>query len=88
MSIKRKYYDDDFKKQIVNNIQNQSNHTYRSLSKEYDMAIYTIRQRVVRYNSTKSFDAEGNRTDEEKRLIELEKKVYLGLAIIINIQQN
>ncbi|MDO5707198.1 MAG: transposase, partial [Andreesenia angusta] len=30
--MKRKYYDDDFKKQIVN-IYNQGNHTYRSLSK-------------------------------------------------------
>ena len=73
MSIKRKYYDDDFKKQIVN-IYNQGNHTYRSLSKEYDIATSTIRQWVVRYNNTKSFNTEDNRTDEEKRLIELEKK--------------
>ena len=70
----KKLYDEDFKKQLVK-IYNQGNHTYRSLSKEYDIATSTIRQWVVRYNNTKSFNAEDNRTDEEKRLIELEKKV-------------
>ena len=33
------------------------------------------RQWVIRYNNTKSFNAEDNRTDEESRVIELEKRV-------------
>ena len=34
-----------------------------------------MRQWVIRYNNTQSFDVEDNRTDKEKRLIELEKRV-------------
>ena len=30
---------------------------------------------VIRYNNTRSFNAEDNKTDEEKRIKELEKKV-------------
>jgi transposase len=30
---------------------------------------------VLRYNNTKSFNVEDNRTEEEKRVIELEKRV-------------
>ena len=72
--MSRKYYDENFKKQIAN-IYNQGNHTYRSLSEEYGIAISTMRQWVLRYNNTKSFDVEDNRTKEEKELIELRKKV-------------
>jgi transposase len=72
--MSRKNYDENFKKQIAN-IYNQGNHTYRSLSEEYGIAISTIRQWVIRYNNTQSFDAESNRTDEEKRIMELEKRV-------------
>ena len=72
--MSRKHYDENFKKQIVN-IYNQGNHTYRSLSEEYGIAISTMRQWVIRYNNTQSFNAEDNRTNEENRVIELEKKV-------------
>ena len=72
--MSKKHYDENFKKQIVN-IYNQGNHTYRSLSEEYGIAISTMRQWVVRYNNTQSFNAEDNRTDEEKRVRELEKRV-------------
>jgi transposase len=34
-----------------------------------------MRQWVIRYNNTRSFNAEDNKTDEEKRIKELEKKV-------------
>jgi transposase len=34
-----------------------------------------MRQWVIRYNNTRSFNAEDNKTDEEKRNEELEKKV-------------
>lgn len=30
---------------------------------------------MLRYNNTKSFNVEDNRTEEEKRVIELEKRV-------------
>lgn len=72
--MSRKYYDENFKKQIVN-IYNQGNHSYRGLSEEYGISISTMRQWVVRYNNTQSFNAEDNRSDEEKRVIELEKRV-------------
>ena len=34
-----------------------------------------MRQWVIRYNNTRSFNAVDNRSDEEKRIIELESKV-------------
>ena len=70
----RKHYEENFKKQIVN-IQNQGNHTYRSLSEGYGIAISTMRQWVIRYNNTQSFNAEDNRTEDENKIIELEKKL-------------
>jgi transposase len=74
MKMSRKRYEENFKKQVVN-IYNQGNHTYRSLGDEYGIAPSTMRQWVIRYNNTKSFSAEDNRTDEENRVIELEKRV-------------
>ena len=70
----KKRYDEDFKKQLVK-IYNQGNHTYRSLSEEYDVAAPTIRTWVIRYNDSKSFKLDDNRTEEEKELIKLRKKV-------------
>ena len=72
--MSKRYYEENFKKQIVN-IYNQVKHTYRELSEQYDIAPSTMRQWVMRYNNTKSFNAEDNRTEEENELIELRKKV-------------
>lgn len=72
--MSRKHYDENFKKQIVN-IYNQGNHTYRSLSEEYGVAMSTMRQWVIRYNNSKSFNVDDNRTEEEKEIIELKKKL-------------
>ena len=72
--MSKKYYEENFKKQIVK-IYNQGNHTYRELSDQYGIAASTMRQWVIRYNNTRSFNAEDNKTDEEKRIKELEKKV-------------
>lgn len=72
--MSKKYYEENFKKQIVK-IYNQGNHTYRELSAQYGIAASTMRQWVIRYNNTRSFNAEDNKTDEEKRIKELEKKV-------------
>ena len=70
----RKRYDEDFKRQIVK-IYNQDNHNYRSLAEEYGVADPTIRTWGLRYNNSNSFDVEDNRTEDEKELIELRKKV-------------
>ena len=72
--MSKKHYEENFKKQIVK-IYNQGNHTYRELSEQYGIAASTMRQWVIRYNNTRSFNAEDNKTDEEKRIKELEKKV-------------
>ena len=70
----RKRYDEDFKKQLVK-IYNQGNHSYRSLAKEYGVSAPTIRTWVMRYNDSSSFKLDDNRTEKEKDLIELRKKV-------------
>ena len=70
----RKRYDEDFKKQLVK-IYNQGNHSYRSLSDEYNVAAPTIRTWVLRYNNSNSFELKDNLSEEEKELIELRKKV-------------
>jgi transposase len=70
----KKHYEENFKKQIVK-IYNQGNHSYKELSERYGIAASTMRQWVIRYNNTRSFNAEDNKTDEEKRIKELEKKV-------------
>ena len=72
MTTKR--FDEDFKKQIVK-IYNQGNHTYRSLAEEYGISPPTVGTWVRRYNNSKSFDINNNRTEEEKELIELRKKL-------------
>ncbi len=70
----KKRFDEDFKKQLVK-IYNQGNHSYMSLSEEYGVSAPTIRTWVIRYNDTKSFNLDDNRTDEEKELIELRKRL-------------
>ncbi len=72
--MSKKSYKENFKKQIVK-IYNQGNHSYKELSDQYGIAPSTMRQWVIRYNNTRSFNAVDNRSDEEKRIIELESKV-------------
>jgi len=69
-----KHYEENFKKQIVN-IYNQGNHSLRELGDEYGISTSTINGWVRRYNNTGSFNINDNRTDDEKELIELRKKV-------------
>ncbi len=66
----KKHYEENFKKQIVK-IYNQGNHSYKELSERYGIAASTMRQWVIRYNNTRSFNAEDNKTDEEKRMVDL-----------------
>lgn len=70
----RKHYEEDFKKQIAE-IFNQENYTYRKLGEEYKIAPSTIRGWLNRYNKSKSFDIDDKRTEGEKELIKLRKKV-------------
>ena len=70
----KKRFDEDFKKQLVK-IYNQGNHSYMSLSEEYGVSAPTIRTWVIRYNDTKSFNIDDNRTEDEKELIELRKRL-------------
>lgn len=53
----------------------KGNHNYRDLDEQDGVSPSTLRQWLIRYNSTKSFNAEDNRIDEENRVIELEKRV-------------
>ena len=69
-----KHYEENFKKQIIN-IYNQGNHSLRKLGDEYDISTSTINGWIRRYNNTRSFNINDNRTDDEKELIELRKKV-------------
>ncbi len=45
------------------------------MGEEYDIAPSTIRGWVNRYNNSNSFDIDDNRTEEEKELIRLRKKL-------------
>ena len=69
-----KRYDEDFKKQIVK-IYNLGNHSYRSLSKEYGISTASISHWVNRYNKSKSFDINDNRSQLEKENIKLKKQL-------------
>lgn len=69
-----KHYDENFKKQIVS-IFNNGNYTYRGLADEYGIAVSTIRDWVIKYNKTGSFNIDDNRTEEEKEIIRLRKKL-------------
>lgn len=70
----RKRYDEDFKKTVSKDLQPRESQ-YRSLDDEYGVAGPTIRNWVIRYNNSNSFDIDDNRTEEEKELIELRKKL-------------
>ena len=45
------------------------------MGEEYGVSGPTIRNWGIRYNKSNSFDIDDNRTEEEKELIELRKKV-------------
>ena len=45
------------------------------MGEEYEIAPSTIRRWVNRYNNSNSFDIDDNRTEEEKELIRLRKKL-------------
>ncbi len=69
----RKGYEEQFKKQIVSLYNNGK--SLADLNRDYGVAKSTISTWVKRYNNSMSFDINDNRTEEEKELIALRKKV-------------
>jgi transposase len=73
-----KYYEDEFKNQIVALYNNGK--SLAAINREYGIAKSTISTWVSRYNKTGSLNIDDNRTEQEKELIALRKKVkYLEM---------
>lgn len=72
MAGKTKNYTEEFKKQIV--ALKMNGKSTSELAKEYDIAKSSILKWVKDYNSTGSFKAKDNRTEEENELIRLRKE--------------
>jgi len=68
-----KRYEEPFKKQIVALFSNGK--SLAEINREYGIAKSTVKEWVERYNSSGSFSVNGNRSEEEKELIALRKKV-------------
>lgn len=73
MSNTNKRYTDEFKLQIVNLFNNGK--PIKEIVAEYNIARSTVNKWASDYNSTKSFKAKDNRTQEENELIKLKKEV-------------
>ena len=69
---KRRAYSDEFKQQMVTLY--NSGKPRSEIIREYELTPSTLAKWIQQYNNTKSFKAKDNRTDEENRLIELEKE--------------
>lgn len=73
MSRKKKSYTKEFKKQIVALVNNGK--SINSVAEEYEIAKSTVHTWVSNYNNSGSFKACDNRSEEENRLLELEKEL-------------
>ena len=72
MSKKGVRYEDNFKKQIVELVNNGK--SIPEISKEYDLAKSNVYKWINDYNNSGSFKAADNRTEEENKLLALEKE--------------
>jgi transposase len=72
MSNRSKRYKEEFKKQIVELINNGKNVT--EIVNEYNIARSTVNKWVKDYSTSGSFKAKDNRTQEENELIKLRKE--------------
>lgn len=68
-----KRYEEEFKKQLVALYNNGQ--SLADLNREYEVAKSSLKQWIERYNETKSFNVDDNRTKEEKELIKYKKDV-------------
>lgn len=69
----RRNYTDEFKQQMVQLY--NSGKPRSEIVREYELTPSSLGKWISYYNETGSFKEQDNRTDEEKRLIELEKEV-------------
>lgn len=72
MSNRSKRYKEEFKKQIVELVNNGKSPT--EIVKEYNIARSTVNKWVHDYSTSGSFKAKDNRTKEENELIKLRKE--------------
>ncbi|BEP27995.1 hypothetical protein HLPR_27120 [Helicovermis profundi] len=72
MSKKNKHYTDEFKVQIVNLIKNGKPQI--EVVNEYNIARSTVYKWITDYNTTGSFKAKDNKSDEDKELDKLRKE--------------
>lgn len=68
-----KRYEEEFKKQIVSLFNNGK--ALADINREYGVAKSTVKTWIERYNKTESFDIDNNRSEEEKELIALRKRL-------------
>jgi len=68
----KRFFTDEFKKQMVNLYNNGKSRT--EIIKEYDLTPSALAKWINNYNNSGSFRAEDNRTDDENELIELRKR--------------
>lgn len=68
-----KRYEEEFKKQIVSLF--NSGKSLADINREYRVAKSTVKVWIERYNQTESFDINDNRTEEEKEVIALRKRL-------------
>ena len=72
MSKKYKRYNEEFKKQIVELINNGK--TLNEIVEEYGISRSTVHKWAKDYNKSGSFKAKDNRTEEDNELIKLKKE--------------
>lgn len=68
----RREYSEEFKKQMVS--LHTAGKAASEIIREYELTPSTFHKWVKYYNQSGSFKAQDNRSEEEKRLIELEKE--------------
>ena len=73
MARERREFTDEFKQKIVE--LHLSGKSQSQLAKEYDLTLSALNGWVRKYKNSGSFKASDNRTEEENRLIALEKEL-------------
>jgi len=73
MGNSKKQYDDEFKRHIVELY--ESGQTKASLAKEYGLAPTSVNNWISFYQNSGSFKAKDNRSEEEKKIKELEAQL-------------
>ena len=68
----RRNYTEDFKKQVVNLYNNGKSRS--EIIREYDLTPSAFNNWIKQYNTSGSFKAKDNRSEEERRILQLEKE--------------